>query len=100
VLAGVGRVDELEDASRVFLAGKDAFLDWEYGLEITRLVQARSLSAERQKTIALADPGHPEGARLLYTPYCAGQRRRSAYVSNVILDNVELRRALHSENKC
>ena len=51
-----GYVDELEDASRAFLAGKDAFLNWEYGLEITKLVQAGYLSAERQKTIDLTDP--------------------------------------------
>jgi len=51
-----GYVDELEDACRAFLAGKDAFLNWEYGLEITKLVQAGYLSAERQKTIDLTDP--------------------------------------------
>ncbi len=51
-----GYVDELEDARGAFLAGKDAFLNWEYGLEITRLVQAGYLSAERQKSIDLADP--------------------------------------------
>jgi len=51
-----GYVDELEDARSAFLAGKDAFLNWEYGLEITKLVQAGYLSAERQKTIDLTDP--------------------------------------------
>lgn len=50
-----GYVDELEDARAAFLAGKDAFLDWEYGLEITKLVQAGYLSAERGQTIDLTD---------------------------------------------
>ncbi len=51
-----GYVDELEDARKAFLVGKDAFLNWEYGLEITRLVQAGYLSAERRRTIDLTDP--------------------------------------------
>jgi predicted dehydrogenase len=52
-----GYVDELEDARKAFLAGEDGFLNWEYGLEITRLCQAGYLSAEQQKTIDLTDPG-------------------------------------------
>ncbi|MHC4460213.1 MAG: Gfo/Idh/MocA family protein [Planctomycetota bacterium] len=51
-----GYVDELDDARSAFLAGKDAFLNWEYGLEITKLCQAGYLSAERRKTIDLTDP--------------------------------------------
>jgi len=50
-----GYVDELEDARKAFLAGKDAFLNWEYGLEITKLVQAAYMSAEEKKTIDLTD---------------------------------------------
>jgi predicted dehydrogenase len=50
-----GYVDELEDARDAFLAGKDAFLDWEYGLEITKLVQAAYLSAEHGQTFDLTD---------------------------------------------
>ena len=50
-----GYVDELEDARMAFLAGKDAFLNWEYGLEITKLVQAAYMSAEEKKTIDLTD---------------------------------------------
>jgi predicted dehydrogenase len=51
-----GYVDELDDMRDAFLAGKDAFLNWEYGLEITKLVLAGYLSAERRKTIDLTDP--------------------------------------------
>ena len=51
-----GYTDEIEDATQAFLAGQDAFLSWRYGLEITKLVMAAYMSAERQKTIDLTDP--------------------------------------------
>ena len=51
-----GYVDELTDARDAFLAGKDALLNWDYGLEITKLCQAGYLSAERRQTIDLTDP--------------------------------------------
>ncbi|MHC4084213.1 MAG: Gfo/Idh/MocA family protein [Planctomycetota bacterium] len=51
-----GYVDELDDMRDAFLAGKDAFLNWDYGLEITKLCQAGYMSAERRKTIDLTDP--------------------------------------------
>lgn len=51
-----GYIDENEDAAKAFLAGKDAFLSWEYGLEITKLVMAAYMSSERKKTIDLTDP--------------------------------------------
>ena len=51
-----GYVDEFIDVRNAFLAGKDALLNWEYGLEITKLCQAAYLSAECQKTIDLTDP--------------------------------------------
>lgn len=51
-----GYTDENEDATKAFLAGKDAMLPWSYGLEITKLVMAAYMSAERQKTIDLTDP--------------------------------------------
>jgi predicted dehydrogenase len=51
-----GYTDENEDAARAFMAGQDAFLSWSYGLEITKLVMAAYMSAERQKTIDLTDP--------------------------------------------
>jgi predicted dehydrogenase len=51
-----GYTDENEDAARAFLAGEDGLLPWSYGLEITKLVMAAYMSAERQKTIDLTDP--------------------------------------------
>ena len=51
-----GYVDELADMRDAFLAGRDAFLNWQYGLEITKLVQAAYMSAEKHKTIYLTDP--------------------------------------------
>ena len=51
-----GYVDELADMRDAFLAGRDALLNWQYGLEITKLVQAAYMSAERHKTIYLTDP--------------------------------------------
>jgi hypothetical protein len=51
-----GYTDENEDIARAFLAGRDAFLPWSYGLEITRLVMAAYLSAERKQTVDLTDP--------------------------------------------
>lgn len=50
-----GYVAELEDMRDAFNSGKDAFLKWEYGLEITRLVQAAYMSAERGETVDLTD---------------------------------------------
>lgn len=50
-----GYVAELEDMRDAFNNGKDAFLNWEYGLEITRLIQASYMAAERGKTLDLTD---------------------------------------------
>jgi len=50
-----GYTDENEDAAQAFMQGKDAFLPWSYGLEITKLVMAAYMSAEKQKTIDLTD---------------------------------------------
>lgn len=50
-----GYVSELEDMRDAFLDDKDALLNWQYGYEITRLVQAAYLSAEERKTIDLTD---------------------------------------------
>ncbi|MDZ7720440.1 MAG: Gfo/Idh/MocA family oxidoreductase [Balneolaceae bacterium] len=71
---------EQEDAVNAFLNGKDAFLDWEFGVEVTKLVQAAYMAAERRKTIDLTDEDVQEelksykslisqgkGADLLYT---------------------------------
>ncbi|MEW6235556.1 MAG: Gfo/Idh/MocA family oxidoreductase [Candidatus Omnitrophota bacterium] len=51
-----GYTDENVDAANAFLQGKDAFLNLEYGLEITKLVMAAYMSAEKKKTIDLTDP--------------------------------------------
>jgi predicted dehydrogenase len=48
-----GYPDEMEDAARAFLAGQDGFLTWRYGLEITRLIMAAYMAAERRQTIDL-----------------------------------------------
>ncbi len=55
-----GYTDENEDAARAFLEGKDGFLDWRYGLEITKLVMAAYLSAEKKTVIDLTDPAVQE----------------------------------------
>jgi predicted dehydrogenase len=80
-----GYVDENRDAAKRFLEGKDALLPFSYGLEITKLVMASYMSAERGKTIDLTDPAvqkeletfvpavqRGEGADLLY-----GRKKRS-----------------------
>ena len=51
-----GYTDENEDAYQAFLAGRDGFLPFSYGLEITKLVMAAYMSAEKRKTIDLTDP--------------------------------------------
>jgi hypothetical protein len=51
-----GYSDENRDAAQAFLAGQDGFLNWRYGLEITRLVMAAYMAAERHQTIDLTDP--------------------------------------------
>ena len=51
-----GYTDENADALRAFTEGRDAMLPWSYGLEITRLVMAAYLSAERKRMIDLTDP--------------------------------------------
>jgi predicted dehydrogenase len=55
-----GYPDENEDAAEAFLAGRDGFLSWSYGLEVTKLVMAAYMAAERQKTIDLTDPAVQE----------------------------------------
>jgi len=50
-----GYTTELRDAVNSFLAGKDGFLDWEYGVDVSLLVQAAYMAAERKQTIDLTD---------------------------------------------
>lgn len=51
-----GYTDENEDMLRAFQAGQDGSLPWSYGAEITRLVMAAYMAAEKQRTIDLTDP--------------------------------------------
>ncbi len=51
-----GYTDENQDMVSAFNAGKDALLSWHYGLEITKLVMAAYMAAERRQTIDLTDP--------------------------------------------
>src|SRR5699024_330552 len=50
-----GYVGEIEDMKQSFLNGEDAYLNWEYGLEITRICQAAYMAAEKKQTIDLTD---------------------------------------------
>lgn len=50
-----GYTDENENAAKSFLGGEDGFLDWNYGLEITKLVMAAYMSAEKGVVIDLTD---------------------------------------------
>jgi predicted dehydrogenase len=50
-----GYTDENIDALEAFRAGRDGMLPWSYGLEITRLVMAAYLSAEKKKVVDLTD---------------------------------------------
>lgn len=51
-----GYTDENRDAVQCFNQGRSGFLDVNYGLEITKLVMAAYMSAERKKTVDLTDP--------------------------------------------
>ncbi len=51
-----GYTDENIDALDAFLNGRDAMLPWSYGLEITRLVMAAYMSAEKKRVVDLVDP--------------------------------------------
>ena len=51
-----GYPDENADAAAAFRAGRDGFLSWRYGLEITKLVMAAYMAAEQRRTVDLTDP--------------------------------------------
>jgi predicted dehydrogenase len=51
-----GYTTELRDTVDSFLNGRDAMLNWEFGAEVTYLVQAAYMAAERKQTIDLTDP--------------------------------------------
>ncbi len=50
-----GYTDENIDALNAFRAGRDALLDWDYGVEIVKLTMAAYLSSERKATVDLTD---------------------------------------------
>ena len=50
-----GYTDEHVDALAAFRDGRDALLDFDYGLEIVRLTMAAYLSAEEGRTVDLSD---------------------------------------------
>jgi predicted dehydrogenase len=50
-----GYTDENEEAAQAFMDGRDGMLTWDYGLEITKLVMAAYMSAEKRKVIDLTD---------------------------------------------
>lgn len=50
-----GYTTEIQDAVDSFLNGQDAMLNFEYGAEVTWLVQAAYMSAEQKKTLDLTD---------------------------------------------
>jgi hypothetical protein len=50
-----GYTTEIRDMVRSFRNDEDAMLTFEYGLEITRLVQASYMAAELEKTLDLTD---------------------------------------------
>ncbi|MFA6410410.1 MAG: Gfo/Idh/MocA family oxidoreductase [Candidatus Buchananbacteria bacterium] len=52
-----GYTEEMADAIEAFSQGRDGFLSWEYGLEITKLVMACYLAAEKGVTLDLTDQG-------------------------------------------
>jgi hypothetical protein len=51
-----GYVAELRDAVDAFRDDRDGRLNWDYGREITYLVQAAYMAAERRQTLDLTDP--------------------------------------------
>jgi len=51
-----GYTDENIDALHAFGENRDGLLPWSYGLEITKLVMAAYMSAERKRVVDLTDP--------------------------------------------
>ncbi len=51
-----GYTDENIEAAQAFQAGRDGMLTWRYGLQITKLVMAAYMAAEKRQTIDLTDP--------------------------------------------
>ena len=60
--------------------GHDGFLDWHYGLEVTKLVMAAYMSAERRCTIDLTDPAIQEELESYVPLIQQGRGREVLYV--------------------
>lgn len=76
-----GYTDENIDAATAFLNQKDGYLTFDYGLEITKLVMAAYMSAERKQTIDLTDSG-TQKALETYVP--AIQQGKGAEILHVV----------------
>lgn len=77
-----GYVDELLDAATAFQEGRDALLNFDYGLEITKLCQAAYMSAERGKVIDLTDPKVQEELKTYTSLIAQGRGREVLYVED------------------
>lgn len=75
-----GYVDELLDAMAAFREGRDALLNFEYGLEITKLCQAGYLSAERGTVIDLTDPAIQEELKTYTSLIAQGRGKEVLHV--------------------
>lgn len=75
-----GYVDEIEDAVRSFKAGRDGFLNFAYGMEITRLCQAAYMAAERGVTLDLTDPKVQEDLKSYTSLIAQGRGREVLHV--------------------
>lgn len=81
-----GYTDENAEAAAAFLAGRDGFLNWEYGLEITRLVMAAYLAAEQRRTVDLTDPATLDALES-YVPLI--QQGRGGEVLGILADDAQ-----------
>jgi predicted dehydrogenase len=75
-----GYVDEIIDAVRCFKAGHDAFLNFDYGFEITRLCQAAYMAAERGVILDLTDTQVQEDLKTYTSLIAQGKGREVLHV--------------------
>jgi len=75
-----GYVDELADAVACFKEGKDGFLNFAYGYEITKLCQAAYMAAERKVTLDLTDPQVQEDLKSYVSLIAQGRGREILHV--------------------
>lgn len=75
-----GYVDELNDAVAAFREGRDAMLNFAYGLEITKLCQAAYLSAETGRIVDLTDAAVQEQLKGYTSLIAQGKGREVLHV--------------------